>query len=71
MLVLSRKVGESICIGEDVVISVVKVSGNRVRLGISAPRNVDVLRSELPQWSAADHEERRPLEFDIALDCCI
>ncbi len=47
MLVLSRKVGERIQIGDDVVVTVVEVLGNRVRLGIEAPRTKKVLRSEI------------------------
>ena len=47
MLVLSRKVGERIVIGDDVVLTVVEVSGNRVRLGIEAPRSKQVLRVEI------------------------
>jgi carbon storage regulator len=57
MLVLSRRSGESIVIGDDIVITVVSVQGGRVRLGIQAPRSVGVNRSELgpkkasePQW---------------------
>lgn len=47
MLVLSRKVGERICIGDDVSVTVVCVEGNRVRLGFEAPRDVSVYRSEV------------------------
>ena len=47
MLVLSRKVGQSIEIGDGVAITVTKVSGNRVTLGISAPDHVRILRTEL------------------------
>lgn len=47
MLALSRRVGERITIGDDIVITVVSVSGNQVRLGISAPRHVQVLREEI------------------------
>lgn len=46
MLVLSRKPGESIQIGDDITITVVK-SGNNVRIGIDAPKDVTVLRKEL------------------------
>lgn len=46
-LVLSRKVGESIQLGDDVVVTIVKVSGNRTVLAIEAPRSVVVRRSEL------------------------
>ena len=47
MLVLSRKVGERIHIGNDVFIEVRRVAGNRVTLAISAPRSIRVLRGEL------------------------
>jgi carbon storage regulator len=47
MLVLTRKEGEKICIGDDVVITVVRSGGDKVRLGIEAPSNQVILRSEL------------------------
>ncbi|MDR0336421.1 MAG: carbon storage regulator [Planctomycetaceae bacterium] len=47
MLVLTRKEGEKICIGDNVVITVVRTGGDRVRLGIDAPSDQVVLRSEL------------------------
>ena len=47
MLVLSRKVTERIRLGDNIVVTVVRVSGDRVRLGIEAPPEVLVLRDEL------------------------
>jgi carbon storage regulator len=47
MLILSRRPGESLTIGDDVVVTVVGVSGNQIRLGITAPREVRVLRAEI------------------------
>ena len=47
MLILSRRPGESLTIGDDVVVTVVSVSGNQIRLGITAPREVRVLREEV------------------------
>lgn len=47
MLVLSRQEGSSIRIGDSVEVVVLEISGGRVRLGISAPREVPVLRKEL------------------------
>jgi len=47
MLVLSRRPGESVAIGNDIVITVVAMSGNQVRIGIEAPREVRVLRQEI------------------------
>lgn len=47
MLVLSRKEGERISIGDNITLVVSKVSGNRVTIGIEAPRDVKVVRGEL------------------------
>jgi len=47
MLVLSRREGESIVIGNDIVITVVEVKGGQVRVGIKAPRDVQVHREEI------------------------
>jgi carbon storage regulator len=47
MLILTRRPGESIQVGEDIEISVLEIRGNQVRLGINAPADVLVLRSEL------------------------
>ncbi len=48
MLVLSRKLEERIQIGENVTITVLKIRGNSVQIGIEAPRSVSVVRAELP-----------------------
>ena len=47
MLVLSRKENESLMVGDDIEIVVVSVRGNRVRLGVTAPEEVKVYRSEI------------------------
>ena len=47
MLVLSRRLGESITIGDDVIVTVLEVRGDVVRLGIEAPRSVRVHRQEV------------------------
>ena len=54
MLVLSRKQQQEILIGENVRITVLKVKGNTVRLGIEAPKDVRVVRGELPQQPQED-----------------
>lgn len=50
MLVLSRKLNEVIHIGPDITIEVVDISGGNVRLGITAPKDVKILRAELLDW---------------------
>ena len=52
MLVLSRKVSQSIQIGDQLTINVVRIKGNVVQLGIEAPREIQVLRSELIERDA-------------------
>ena len=47
MLVLTRKQGERFVIGNDILVTVVSVKGNKVRIGISAPEDVSILREEL------------------------
>ena len=49
MLVLTRRVGETLCIGDDITLTVLSVSGNQVRLGTNAPRNVAVHREEIAE----------------------
>ena len=47
MLVLSRRPGESVVIGDDITITVVDIDRGKIRLGIEAPRNVPIWREEL------------------------
>ena len=54
MLVLSRKPLQSIMIGPDIRITIVKVERNQVRIGIEAPRDVTILRDELIEPCATD-----------------
>jgi len=47
MLVLSRKLGEKIVIGDNIVVTVVKIDRNQIRIGIEAPQSVPVYREEI------------------------
>jgi carbon storage regulator CsrA len=53
MLVLTRKLQQHIKIGEDITITILRVKGNTVRVGIQAPREMRVIRGELPKAVAA------------------
>lgn len=67
MLILQRKAGESLLIGDDISISVVSIDGGRVRLAISAPQDVPILRNELVVAAAVNRdsaaEEAAPSEL--------
>ncbi len=58
MLVLSRKAGQRIHIGDDIVVEVRRVAGNRVTIALEAPRDVRILRGEL-QKAATEFEGER------------
>jgi carbon storage regulator len=69
MLVLTRKQGEKIRIGEDVVITVVRTKGKTVRLGIQAPAHVPVLRGEIAAAIAGEaHRSAHAAGEDTADD---
>ena len=57
MLVLSRKVGEQIIIGDNITVVVNRVAGNRISLGINAPSNVRIVRGELKDVVSAFDDE--------------
>ena len=57
MLILTRKVGESVAIGDDIQVSVVEIKGTQVKLGIRAPRDVTVHREEI--YLKIQEENRR------------
>ena len=73
MLILQRKPGESVLIGEEIEVSVLSVEAGRVRLAIQAPKSVQILRSELRTAAEANREaaseEAQPLALlDVLLE---
>lgn len=66
MLVLSRKLGECFRIGNDVEVTVLRIRGNRVRLGVTAPRTVVLKRQDVcdTETSASNQACRPALEAD-------
>lgn len=63
MLILTRRVGETLMIGDDISITVLGVKGGQVRVGVNAPRDVIVHREEIYERIREEHTaaERRPL----------
>ena len=59
MLILQRKAGESLVIGDDITVRVISVDGARVRLAIDAPGDIPILRSELITARAANRDSAR------------
>ena len=66
MLVLSRKQSERIKLGKSIVVTVLRVSGDRVRLGIDAPSDILVLREELDKEQQGANTELEPLVLESA-----
>ncbi|MFL0246792.1 carbon storage regulator CsrA [Candidatus Clostridium stratigraminis] len=65
MLVITRKKGESILIGEDIEITVVKTEEGSVKLSIDAPKNVAILRKEL--YKEVEEENKNALNFNMEI----
>jgi carbon storage regulator len=63
MLVITRKPGEKICLGDDITITVLEVVGTTVRLGIEAPTEIPVYRHEI--WEAVKAENRAAADASV------
>jgi len=57
MLILTRRVGETLMIGDEVTVTVLGVKGNQVRIGVDAPRDVTVHREEIYERIKREQEE--------------
>jgi carbon storage regulator len=70
MLVLTRKLSQSIMIGDDIEVSVLSISGDKVRIGVQAPREIPVFRNEVyreirEQRMAAGSSERAEVDEEL------
>ena len=60
MLILTRRVGETLVIGDNVTVTVLGVKGNQVRIGVTAPRSVSVHRQEIYERIRKERDESAP-----------
>ena len=68
MLILTRRVGESVIIGDNITLTVLGVRGHQVRLGVDAPKDVSVHREEIYQRIQKEKQEHDPSDIDTGMD---
>ncbi|WP_026694350.1 carbon storage regulator CsrA [Peribacillus kribbensis] len=66
MLILTRKKGESIQIGSDIEIKIISVNGDQVKLGIDAPKTIDIYRKELYEEIQLENQNALSLGEDLS-----
>jgi carbon storage regulator len=66
MLILTRRIGESIIIGDDITLTVLGVKGNQVRIGVNAPKSVTVHREEIYQRIQQERTNDEPVSVNVS-----
>jgi carbon storage regulator len=62
VLILTRRIGETVMIGDEVTVTVLRVKGNQVRLGVNAPKTISVQREEI--FHRIKHENAEPAQAE-------
>lgn len=65
MLIITRKKGESLMIGDDIEIIISKIDDGSVKIGIKAPRDIEILRKEL--YEEVERENKEAIKIDISM----
>lgn len=65
MLIITRKKGQSLMIGDDIEITVSKIEDGSVKLGINAPKNINILRKELIEEIEKENQKAMTINIDV------
>ncbi|WP_422446910.1 carbon storage regulator CsrA [Thermoanaerobacterium sp. DL9XJH110] len=68
MLVLTRKIGESLLIGSRIKVTVIEIEGDRVKLAVDAPKDVKILREELYCEIAGENKKAASVDYEVLKD---